>query len=262
MYTATIQNSSGNYLDLTGNERRWTVLSISGLNPPPANVNTTSMAGSDGSKFNSAHVNQRNIVIQLRINGDVETNRAELYGFFAVKENVNFLYKTNSRQVVISGYGESVECDLFSNSEVLQASIICPQPWFFDTTAGGTVSTAIDENTPVTNASELAVGALITFSVTAACSLLELENVTTGDSLSLSGTFNAGDVLIVNTTSGSRSVTLTRGGSTTSLFSAVQIGSTFIQIPVGQSRFTFSTNLPDSSNADCQIQFTKMYRGV
>lgn len=262
MYTATIQNSSGSYLDLTGNEQRWTVLSITGLNPPPATVNLTAMAAADGAKFNSARVNTRNIVIQLRINGDVETNRDALYGFFSVKENCTFLYKTRSREVMIYGYVESVECDLFSESEVFQASILCPFPWFADATQNGTVLATIYENTLINNGSELAVGAVITFNVTAACSLLRLTDNTTGEALTLSATFNAGDVVTVNTTSGSRSVMLTRGGSTTSLFSTVKIGSTFIQIPVGQSRFTFSTNLPDSSNADCQIQFTKMYRGV
>ena len=130
MYKAEIENAGGEVLTLTGNEPSWQILSITGLNPPNAQVNVTNIAGLDGAKFNSSKLNTRNIVIMLKLNGNVEANRQLLYRYFRTKEACKFYFKNENRDVFIAGYVETVECDLFSNGEILQASIICPYPYF------------------------------------------------------------------------------------------------------------------------------------
>ena len=130
MYTAQIENSSGNLFTLTGNEPVYQILSITGLNPPNAQINTTTIVGLDGAVFNSSKLETRNLVLTIKINGDVETNRLLLYSYFKTKDKCTFYYSNNSRDVSIEGYVESVECDLFSNNELAQISIICPYPYF------------------------------------------------------------------------------------------------------------------------------------
>ena len=115
MYTAKIENVNGEVMLLTNKESKYQVISITGLNPPKAQINTTPIVGLDGAKFNSSKLETRNIVITIRLNGDVEANRQALYNFFVTKKWCRFYYTNGSRNVYIDGYIDSVECDLFSS---------------------------------------------------------------------------------------------------------------------------------------------------
>ena len=130
MYTAKIQNSNGLVWTLTNNESEYQVVSITGLNPPKAQINTSTIVGFDGALFNSSKLETRNLVLSIRINGDVETNRLNLYKYFRTKEPCVFYYANEHLDVFIEGYVESVECNLFTISEIAQISIICPYPYF------------------------------------------------------------------------------------------------------------------------------------
>ena len=79
MYTATVTNSSGTTLSLSQNENNYQVIEITGLSSAGAAVNITALAGVPGGIFNSAHINTRNIVINLALNGNIEENRINLY---------------------------------------------------------------------------------------------------------------------------------------------------------------------------------------
>ena len=130
MYTAKIENSSGEVLTLTGIEPVYQVIDIKGLNPPHAQINTSTIVGLDGAVFNSSKLNTRNLVLTIKINGDIEANRQQLYNYFRTKEKCTFYYSNNSLNVSIEGYVESLECGLFTKSEQAQISIICPYPYF------------------------------------------------------------------------------------------------------------------------------------
>ena len=111
MFKAIIENSRGEQLQLTNRESEFQVVSIIGLNPPNALINTTDIAGLDGAKFNSAKLETRNIVITLRINGDVEANRLRLYEMFCTKENCTFFYSNSSNASFNSSH--SLCCRIF-----------------------------------------------------------------------------------------------------------------------------------------------------
>ena len=130
MYTAMIENRNGEVLILTGKEPVYQVTKILGLDPPQAQINLTSIVGMDGARYNSAKLETRNIVLTVKINGDAEKNRLDMYRYFRTKEWCRFRYKTETRDVFIDGYVENVECDLYSNAETAQISIICPDPFF------------------------------------------------------------------------------------------------------------------------------------
>jgi hypothetical protein len=132
MYKAKIQNANGDVLTLTQNESDYQVLSIIGLSPAPAVINTSSIVGMDGALYNSSRIDIRNIVLTIKINGDAEANRLRLYNYFRTKSWCRFYYTTESRNVYIDGYVETFECDLFAESEEAQISIICPNPYFVD----------------------------------------------------------------------------------------------------------------------------------
>ena len=103
MYTAKIENSGGEVLTLTWAESKWQVFDITGLDPPAAQINLTNLAGLDGARLNSTKLGTRNIVISIKINGDVEGNRLDLYRFFRTKEACTFYFTNGRRDVKIEG---------------------------------------------------------------------------------------------------------------------------------------------------------------
>lgn len=106
---------------------------ISGLGPPKADINTTSIAGFDGSIHNSSRVDSRNIVIPLvYVGDDIEELRHKTYKYFPIKKLVTLTFKTDTRIAAIDGYVESNEVSPFSSMEASQISIICNDPWFID----------------------------------------------------------------------------------------------------------------------------------
>ena len=118
------------------------IKSITGLGPVKANVNTTEVSTNDGSMFNSARLNQRNIVIQMvfvnSIYGeDIEAIRQKSYKYFPIKKSVELVIETDNRYVRTTGYIESNEPDIFSKQEGTQISIICPDPYFYSASEDG-----------------------------------------------------------------------------------------------------------------------------
>lgn len=290
MFEAKIENSKGNILTLTGNEGDYQVIEITGLNPPNAQINMSSMAGLDGAKFNSSKLNTRNIVITLKLNGSgatVEVNRQMLYKFFATKEECTFYYKNNYRDVYIEAYVETFEVNLFQNGQIAQISIICPQPYFkameeiiddiskvigafeFPFAFGSVGATnpdvpilsgtddaipfstiEINKITNVTNDSESETGIIIQIDIMDNINTIQIQNTTTGEVFILNGSFLENDQLTINTNKGQKSVTLLRNGVKSNAFANVRKGSTFFQLQLGDNLFSY---LVDGGSSDSAV---------
>ncbi len=122
------------------------VKSVSGLGPSKANIITTEVSTNDGSLFNSARLNQRNIVFEFifveTINGEsIEDVRQKSYKYFPLKKNLDLLIETDNRIVKTTGYVESNEPNIFSSKEGSQISIICPDPHFYSAGPDGNNTT-------------------------------------------------------------------------------------------------------------------------
>ena len=124
-------------LDLRGPEKSgFLIKSVSGLGPSKANVNTTEVSTNDGSLFNSARLNQRNIVfefvfVETVYRESIEDVRQKSYKYFPMKKNLELVIETDNRIVKTTGYVESNEPNIFSSQEGTQISIICPDPYFY-----------------------------------------------------------------------------------------------------------------------------------
>ena len=262
MFVLDVKNPSGSWVTLTGNESDYAVINVTGLNPPPAQINLTNLAMQDGSLFNSSKVATRNIVITIALTFNHETNRYIITDFFRVKEKCSMIFRTDSRQAIIEGYVESVEVNAFSEAEEIQISVICPFPWFRDVAQSGTHTEVLygdAEPLTVVNPSELPVGAAFRCTFSTNATYLQIQNITTGEALNLNYNFLAGDIVTIDTASGSRTVELTRGGNTSSVFSALSIGSKFLQIPMGSSQLECAS---DDEDVEGLITYTNLYRGL
>lgn len=288
MYTAKIENSNGEVLTLTGNEPVYQVIGITGLNPPNAQINTSTIVGLDGAVFNSSKLETRNIVLTIKINGNIEASRLQLYNYFRTKEKCIFYYTNNSLDVSIEGYVESVECDLFTNNELAQISIICPYPYFKSITEVikdfshinnlFTFPFTIESGYPVViseysaddinvyNSSESETGAIIEIDILSAVSKIEIKNTSTGDDFILNYSFQENDTVIINTNKGKKSINLIRSGIITSLFSALQQGSVFFQLIPGSNIFEYliddTSGLEILNKVQISFKYYNVYRGV
>lgn len=113
------------------------IWSMTGLGPPKATINTSDYAAIDGSKFNSARAEKRNIVLELKFATTdgcdmIETARMNTYKYFPLKRQVTLTFETDKKLCQIKGHVESNEPGIFSKEEGCQISIICDAPYFYE----------------------------------------------------------------------------------------------------------------------------------
>lgn len=109
------------------------ITNISGLDPSTADINVTDTASGDGSMFNSARLENRNIVLSLTYMGEeIETIRRKSYKYFPVKKQIKLRVVSDTRDCYIYGHVESNDAQIFSSAGSSEISIICPDPYFRD----------------------------------------------------------------------------------------------------------------------------------
>lgn len=283
MFILKIQNTNGDIFELTHDSPHYYITSIQGLTPPPTIINTATAGTIDGTFFNSARVEQRNLVITVVLNGDIEANRQRLYTIFPRKTKCTVYFKNKNRDVKIEGYVETLEADLFTMREQVQISIICPRPYF---EAMNTLYNELSRVlalfqfpfsivTPIPfseyldaplctfiNTGDAACGTTIEVDVKSSASGLKITNLTNQTFFELDYSFQANDRVIINTNSGHMEVQLQRAGAVTNLLNYVTQGSTWLKILPGQNVFTFT--LSTGADEDINIHFTTalLYGGV
>lgn len=286
MYSAKVENRYGEVLTLTGNEPKWQIMKINGLNPPRARLNVAEIVGRDGGIFNLAKLETRNIVIMMKINGDAESNRLELERFFVTKEDCRFYYTHGKLDVYIDGKVEACECPMFEEREIMQISIICAYPYFSaidaivqdssGVTPLFTFPFFIDEDDPVViseldtsggirvyNRSDTAIGCEITVTFSDSASAFVLTNTVTSQSMSISYSFQNEDVLKIVTKASQKSIRLLRSGAYINLLPYMAVGSTFFQLESGNNFFAYSVDrVADSPKAEIKFLYRNEYRGL
>lgn len=282
MYELSVENEFGEVLTLTNNPD-YDVLEVQGLNPAPASINTVAVSGIDGTRFNSARIGERNIVIRLNIRPPIEDNRINLYKYFRVKHPVRVRYKNEHLDVYIDGYIDSFENGLFGMLQQPQISIICPKPYwlsesgtevYFDSTTAlfefpfsiAAEGVAFSELNAVTstyfNAGNVATGAVITFTALAnGVQNPTFYNLTTGKYFGVGITMQSGDVITINTQQGEKSVTLLRAGVKTSIVNSRSEGSTWLIFEPGENEVSYGA---DEGQTSLRVSLTSVqkYEGV
>lgn len=191
------------------------LINVTGLNPPTANISTSPIATKDGSIFTNAQVNNRNIVLTFAIKGTPEDIRENIYYVFKIKEAIALEIKTKNRTAYIDGYVEDIKGDPFAKSQRFQVSIICPDPYF--------VGDELTENitypqSNVVTFSDTTQGAI--FEITANSSItggFTIGNTFTDEQFKVNGDYQSGDVITLDTRLGNKALTLTRNGTTTNI---------------------------------------------
>ena len=277
-----VENKNNEKLELTNNSN-YAITSISGLNPAPANINTSKLATSDGSLLNSTFVKERNIVITIYIMREIEKNRIALYKFFRPKQYIKLYYSNDSRDVFIEGYVETFEGDFFTKSENFQISIICPFPFFKSTEESVIVLTNISSqftfpfsipeegiifseyygtnSTPIVNTGDVEAGLIIDFYSTGNVVNPIIRNINTGEFFGLNYTIEAGSIARITTIKGQKSAKLITYGTATNIINYVMKNSTWLQLSSGENQFAVTT-VSGSSFLTTTLYHTDLFEGV
>lgn len=280
MYDLSVKNASGDILRLT-RSNSYAITGVTGLTPVAANINTSTAGINDGVLYNSARLDYRNIVLTIRFTQDVEKNRIRLYNYFQTKQFCTLYFSNDTRDVYISGYVETFECDLFTLGQSAQISIICPNPYFknvSETVNGGSAVTAAFEfpkaftnvefstetaNTTVTipNNGDISAGMDIAINFTGNVSIPVIRNAKTGEFFRLNRDFVEGDKISINTRNGEKSVTLTRLGVDFNIINSLDAAASWLQLRRGNNDFYYSAS---SGGNNMQITFTHtdLFAGV
>lgn len=287
MFTAKVKNEAGEELVLTGREDEYQIIRIEGLNPPEAQVNLVPLVAMDGARYNSARLETREIVITIRLNGEVETNRLRLYRYFRTKGKVTFFYANDTLDVSIEGYVSAFEIDHFSAGETAQITILCPYPYF------SALDAIIADNSrsvakfifpfsiqirrpeiisqladgqgeiAIANETDTEAGFLLTVTVDIDCSEIVVKNLSTGEGFTLRGEFYSGDAVMISTLRGQKKISIVRGGEILNGFYTLADGSVFWQIVPGENIIQYAIDGTASSvNARLLFEYKSLYRGV
>ena len=296
-------NSSGESLlmELTKPEQSgFLVVSVEGLGPAKANINLTELTGSDGSTFNSARLDERNIVITAALlpKPTIEDTRLLSYKYFPIKRKVTIKIETDTRKVRIDGYIESNEPVIFSQNESIEISIICPNPYFYEDDAAGKQTTVFYGLTPlfefpfsneslndpllefgkIQNYTEQTVlydgdadtGITITMYAIGEVKNIGIFNTLTREEMHLDTTkietltghgIKSGDTIIISTIIGDKMVTLLRDGVYTNILNCIDKNSDWFQITKGDNVFAYTAE-EGISNLQFRIENDVLYEGV
>ena len=282
MYKLKVKYNQYNTVELTNNPD-YNVYNIEGLDQPDSSLGSSANTTSHGSKITSARVTSRNIVIYLKLKGDIEKSRLNLYQYFPQCENVTIYFSNGRRDVSIDAKVEKVNCPPFASMEVAQISLLCEKPFFkaieeVQTTFGdidplfvfpfsipeeGIEFSAITPHIRKSIISESGVdtGAIITLYASGEVVNPIIYNISDGTYMKLNYTMQNLDTIIINTNIGEKSIVLIRNGVKHNLLGYMNLGSKWVVLSPGDNVFSYDC---DSGNNNLQITFTTsvLYSGV
>jgi len=273
------------------------VLSVEGLGPVKADISLTEMAAMDGSMYNSARAEPRNIVFRLRFlpKPDIETTRQKSYRYFPLKRRIEILILADNRTVETYGYVESNEPDIFRSEEETIISVRCPEAYLYGETDQVTIfssQTALFEF-PFSNESlvspllemssisfetektviyngDAQIGLLIHIHANGSANDIVITNSVTLETLtidsaaliaSVGADITAGDDFYISTVKGNKYATLIRGSTEYNILNCLGDNPTWFELDRGDNIFAFDAD-SGLSNLEFYITNRIAYEGI
>lgn len=284
MFELILENQRGDRVALTNN-KNYAITGMDGLHPPGANIVTSQVSLYDGSKFNNAKVNDRQLDIAVAIQYDVENSRVALYKVIKTKQYIKMIYRTNSRDVFCEGYVSAMNIDYFANPQTVDISILCPEPYFNDAqeiidgisriikmfrfpfaiTAADPKPIGSYDNTleiNLINSGDVEAGFEIEIHATGQVKTPAIYNRETGEFFKLETTLQDGDTVRINTKKGQKSVFVARSGEDVNLFNYVSEDSTWLQLTPGDNVLTYDAEDNTTTHMDIRFIHRDLYVGV
>lgn len=141
MYELILENVNGNVVNVNDGVK-YSIITALGLNPPSASIFTAKSPNRKGVKYNGSTLNERIIVLKIKILGDIVANRNALYSWVDSEQYCKVYYKNEVKNVYCEGHIQDCDIDLFTDNEIVEVSILCENPYWI---------TAHEENVSLTS---------------------------------------------------------------------------------------------------------------
>lgn len=285
MYNLILSNASGKSLTFNDLGGQFTIVEITGLNPPKANINTNKVALMAGSRYNSSKILDREVQIAFAVEERAEEGRLAVYEVLQTGNYVKLEYQSDILDVYIEGYVWNIIPTYFAPKQIITVDILFPSPYFKgaqsvvnDLSAiisqfffpfaseeeGEIVFGYLDSTTSVSieNKGHIECGLVIELYARGSVTNPKIYNYITGDFIGLNISLEAGDLLTITTDAGHKTATLLRDGVHTNQFNSLMEGSKWLQLPAEGGEFVYE--IGSGAIADLQISFSHndLYEGV
>ena len=198
---------------------------VTGLNPPDRDLFIGDYS-QDGGIYQGRRVGVRNVVFTIGLNpnpalGETVSNlRKKLYKAFidpqVEGDYLKFvLTDDDDNETYFVGYCEKFDTEIFSNDTLCQISMMCPDPYIRDNTDTVLTSGSGWVQVPFTYQGTANTGFVVRIYVTTPTTEITLENNGRVMQLVNPDGYEAGDIIIINTIPGQRSITLTKDADLT-----------------------------------------------
>lgn len=242
---------------------------VSGLDPVPAVLVSSSFANLDGAQYQSARRDIREITISVGLVASSEYSvqqlRRRLYGAYMPKSRVSLRFALDDGLVVdISGRVKSFESEMFTRDPSATITVTCFNPDFEDTAlvtiTGGSSNTA-EISFPY--AGTVDTGFLFSMNVNRTLSSVSLQLTSTSlgvRTMDFIYPMVSGDQLRISTVAGNKFARLTRSGSTANLIYAVSPYSDWLRInPDTMNKLKVVTG---GASIPYTVEYTDKYGGL
>lgn len=129
MFSLKLENEFGKIKDINDG-RSYLVVDATGFNPPAASHYTSKSYNRHGVKYNGYSIDERTITIVIKLLGDVEQNRIDLYDWTESGQYVKVHYSNGIRDVYCEGHIVNPDVNFFTEDEQVELEIMCDDPYF------------------------------------------------------------------------------------------------------------------------------------
>lgn len=278
----------GGTFNLTDNEYCW-LTNVDGMTTAATDISAVVIGGIDGDQINNIQAQPRGIIFDLRVKQHVNVEEAKraVLEIVKLKQSCKLQWTQNNRTLTIGGVVDAVTMPRFNNQVTMQISIHCAVPFWEDLNdILSEISEAIDlfyftdeyddmlyfpeagiafgeydfsRTRTFYNAGDVSIGMTI--------EVLAVKTVTNPIIYDQNGNFfgvgygsktvtmYAGDVMIINTRKGEKSVTL----NGVSQLDKIKPRSTWLQLDAGENEFSINSDDSDTDNMIFTLSYKQRY---
>lgn len=249
-------------------------------------ISSSKISGTDGAKVNNVVTDVRQIVITLTISENIDVEEAKRYilSFVKSKQNHTIKWQRNNRTLEIVGLCEKIAMPRWQQGVAMQITFSCEQPYWEDAANLINEISAIKDMHYFTRAkgkmlyfkygSPRPLGAYDTIRtrtfnntgdsdigmIIEIIALAEVQNpviyASTEEFIGVDDVkMQAGDVIRINTNKGEKDITL----NGVSIIDKISIGSTFLQLKIGNNTFTIGSDDGDLTSVYFNLIYKQRY---
>ena len=282
MFGLLFENADGNIVDINDGVN-YEVIEFDGFSPPPASLYTSKSPNRKGSKKNGSTLDERSLVIQIKLYGDIEANRNALYAWIDTESEIKVYYQNGVKNVYCEGTVTDCSIPVCTDNEVVTVAITCTDPYLkdlqeiateisnllkqfifpFSIDANGIPFSTIreDNKTNVFNAGA-ETGVLIRIKALGTVSGIALYNANDATQIfRINLTLQKDEIIEIDTGRSPRTVKLVKtDGSIENILKYVGHNPTWFQLKKGNNLFAFTSS--DNNSVEVAFTFTTKYLGA